>query len=226
MRFAPNRNVGTFYPTAPIITMDLATDTAMRAVFGDRSRLRNMCGIIASPSDDLRKAFQACEDGDTIVLLPGLYDAITTIEITKRISVLGMGAVVRGNGVLLDIQADDAQVHGVGFERIDRAAVLTSSAAVLVSGDGVAVYDCTFSTPSQRGLQINGSYCSAQGNKFLPNAARQAGDSDVYFADGAIWGTATGNIWSRTPGAFVIDYRWVDNITESANGNAGIVNIR
>lgn len=226
MRFASNRNVGTFYPTAPTITMDLATDMAMRGVFGDRTRLRNMCGIIASPSDDLQTMFQACEDGDTILLLPGTYDAYSTIEIKKRICVVGLGALVRGSGILLDIQSDDAQVHWVGFQRDDRASVATSSATVLVSGDGAAVYDCTFSTPGQRGLQIDGSYCSAQGNKFLPNASRQAGDSDVYFADGAIWGTATGNIWSRTAGAFVIDYRWVDNITESANGNAGIVNIR
>lgn len=226
MRFPSNRNVGTVFPTASLPTGNLSVDTALRALYQDRTRLRNMCGVVCSPSDDLDDILRACEDGDTVLLLPGIYDAYTTINVIRSISIVGLGAIIKGEGLLMDLQADECDVRNVTFERTDRVAAGPTSAAVLVSGNASLVDGCIFSTPGPRGLQVDGDYCSAQNNRFLENASRQAGDSDVYWADGAIWGTACGNMWSRTVGSFVVDYRWVDNLTESANGNAGIINIR
>jgi hypothetical protein len=226
VRFPSNRNVGNVFPSSPLPTGNLSVDTALRALFQDRLRLRNMVGVVCAPSDDLVNMFRACNDGDTILLLPGIYDAYSTITVDRSINILGLGATIRGEGLLLDLQADQCEIRNVGFERTTRVAAGPTSSAVLVSGNAALVDGCVISTPGPRGLQVDGDYCSAQNNRFLENASRVAGDSDVYWADGAIWGTACGNMWSRTVGSFVLDYRWVDNLTESANGNAGIVNVR
>jgi pectate lyase len=210
----------------PPPTGNLSIDTALRATFLDRTRLRNMFGVVVQPADGLDNAMRACETGDVLILLPGEYDCYSTISVSKQITVLGIGATIVGEGVLLTVDADQAQIRNIGFRRKDRSASRGTSAAVIVNADAVLVDACTFETPGQCALQINGNYCSAQNNMFLASASHIAGDSDVYWSDGATYGTACGNIWSRTAGTFVIDYRWVDNLTESANGNAGIINIR
>lgn len=207
-------------------TGNLTIDYVLRALFDDRTRLRNMCGIVLNPSDNLANALRASADGDVIVLLPGEYDCYETYMVTKRIIILGVGATIVGNGVLMEISGNEAQIRNVGFRRLDRSTVRSGDAAVKVTGTAVVVDACVISTPGSIGLQVDGNYCSAQNNAFLANASHVAGDADVYWSDGATYGTACGNVWSRTAGTFVVDYRWVDNLTESANGNAGIVNIR
>lgn len=226
MRFPSTRNVGQVIPQMVPPTGNVTIDTALRAAFLDRMRLRNMCGIVVQPADGLDNVMRAAEDGDVIIMLPGEYDCYSTISVTKRITVIGIGATIVGNGVLLTVDADEAQIRNVGFRRLDRVALPLEPAVVIVNGTAVLVDACTFSTPGSVALQVNGNYCSAQNNMFYSDAAHIAGDSDIYWQDGAILGTACGNIWSRTAGTFVLDYRWVDNLTESANGNAGIVNIR
>lgn len=226
MRFASTRNVGQVIPQMAPPTGNLTIDTALRATFLDRMRLRNLCGIVVQPGDGLDNVMRAVEDGDVVIMLPGEYDCYSTISVSKRIILLGIGATIVGNGVLLTVDANEAQVRNVGFRRLDRVTLPAEPAAVIVNGDAVLVDACTFSTPGPVGLQVNGDYCSAQNNMFLADASHIAGDSDIYWQDNAVLGTACGNIWSRTAGSFVLDYRWVDNLTESANGNAGIVNIR
>lgn len=226
MRFPSTRNVGQVTPQMPPPTGNLNVDTALRAAYLDRVRLRNMCGIVVQPADGLDNIMRACEDGDIVIMLPGEYDCYSTISVTKRVTIYGVGATIVGEGVLMSIDADEAQIRNVGFRRKDRVTLPSEPAAVIVNGTAVLVDACTFSTPGPVGLQVNGDYCSAQNNMFYSNASHAAGDSDIYWQDNAVYGTACGNIWSRTAGTFVLDYRWVDNLTESANGNAGIVNIR
>lgn len=226
MRYPSTRNVGTVIPQMTTPTGNLTVDYALRALFEDRTRLRNMCGVVLNPSDNLSNAFRACEDGDIVILLPGEYDCYETYTVTKRVIVLGIGATIVGNGLLMEVSGNEAQIRNVGFRRLDRSAVRAGDAAVKVTGTAVLVDACVISTPGSIGLQVDGNYCSVQNNAFLANANHVAGDADVYWSDGAILGTACGNIWSRTAGTFVVDYRWVDNLTESANGNAGIINIR
>lgn len=227
MRYPSTRNAGSVIPQMTAPTGNLAVDYALRSLFQDRSRLRDMIGIVLNPSDNLANALRASADGDLIILLPGQYDCNETYNVTKRITILGFGATIVGNGLLMEISADEAQVRNVGFERLDRTtSIITQNAAVKVTGTAVLVDGCVISTAGPIGLQVTGDYCSAQNNAFLANAGHVAGDADVYWSDGATLGTACGNVWSRTAGTFVIDYRWVDNLTESANGNAGIVNIR
>lgn len=226
MRYPSTRNVGSTIPQMTLPTGNLTVDYALRALFDDRTRLRNMCGIVLNPSDNLANALRASADGDTIILLPGEYDCYQTYTVTNRITILGIGATIVGNGVLMQVSGDQAQIRNMGFRRLDRTTTAGTSAAVKVTGTAVLVDACTISTPGPIGLQVDGNYCSAQNNAFLANANHVAGDSDVYWSDGATYGTACGNVWSRTAGTFVVDYRWVDNLTESANGNAGIVNIR
>ena len=226
MRYPSTRNVGSVTPQMTQPTGNLTVDYALRALFQDRVRLRNMCGVVVNPSDGLGNVLKSCEDGDILILMPGEYDCYETLTVTKRIIVFGFGATIVGNGLLMDIAADEAQVRNVGFRRLDRSASRGTDATVKVTGDAVLVDGCVISTPGSIGLQVDGNYCSAQNNAFLANASHVAGDADVYWSDGATLGTACGNMWSRTAGTFVLDYRWIDNLTESANGNAGIVNIR
>lgn len=226
MRYPSTRNAGSVIPQMTPPTGNLSVDYALRSLFQDRNRLRDMCGVLLNPSDNLANALRASADGDIIILLPGEYTCNETYAVTKRITVLGIGATIVGNGVLMEVSGDEAQIRNLGFRRLDRSAIRAVDATVKVTGTAVLVDACVISTPGSIGLQVDGDYCSAQNNAFLANASHIAGDADVYWSDGATLGTACGNVWSRTAGTFVIDYRWVDNLTESANGNAGIVNIR
>ena len=223
---ATTRGLGLPLPKQPPLTGSTPVDLALQALVSDLAANRRSWGILVRPGDDLNAVIASCSDGDTVVCLPGTYQLAAVVTVSKRIRLVGFGAqLVRDGGVVLNITADDAEVHGLQVWRKDRVAV---SPAVLVGGLGVLVSGCTIRSASGFGLQVaaTADYASVQGNKFLPDSAHIAADADVYWSDGATNGTACGNIWSRTAATFVLDYRAIDNMSEAANGDVAIINVR
>lgn len=225
MYLASTRNVGLPTPLQPPPTGSASLDMVLQGLLSDLAAQRRAWGILLRPSDDIRLAVQSCQAGDTIVLLPGVYTPGGAVTVDKRVRIVGVGALVQRAGVVMSVTADDAEIIGVQFERTDRVA---ASPALLLSGAGTIAKDCTVKTASGIGIQVaaTADYASVQGCKFLPSSSHVAGDSDVYWSDGATNGTACGNMWSRTAATFVLDYRAIDNMSEAANGVAGIINVR
>lgn len=226
MKLPNTRNVGSVWPHLGAPVGVNAVDAALFALFNDRVAMRQMLGVVLSPLDSIASAIASCADGDTIVLLPGTYSVSTTVAVNKRVTLLGINAWVYGAGLLMDLTADAARVQGLGFYRTDRVTVGTDGAALRLTGAGCVAQQCVVQTAGPRGIQVDGLYCSVQGTQALAASGRVAGDSDVYWSDGATNGTACGNIWSRTAGTFVLDYRGIDLMSEAANGDVAILNVR
>jgi hypothetical protein len=123
------------------------------------------------------------------------------------------------------LAGDDIEIHGLQAWRTD---TVVGGEAIRVEADACKLAECTIRSASTYGINVvaGADYTCVQCCKFLPDAAHIAGDSDVFFANGATFGVVCGTMWSRTAGTFALDYRALDLMSEAANGDASMINVR
>ena len=225
MKPAYTYGVGLRQPVAIAPTGDADTDRALLALLDDRRFFRQQVGAILGPLHDLAASLVPMQDGETVLLLPGQYDIRSPVVVNKRVRIVAHGAVFKGTGTLLQLDAMDIEVHGLQLWRTDTA---VGGAAAIINADSCKMAECTVRSASTWGIyvELGADYVCVQCCKFLQDSGHVAGDADVYFANGATFGVVCGTMWSRTAATFALDYRGIDAMSQAANGAAPLINVR
>lgn len=184
--------------------------------------------VIITPEDSLSGAVSAVAPGGTVWLTPGRYwlvdpdspQGYVTLsgENVRLVAPAGAHIVLPSN--TLRVAGEGMVLDGLLIEQIEAA-----TAIIRVDADFVALHGVVTVGDATYGVEVNSGDTVAVCGCRSRSSATGGSSSDIYFADAATYGIVACNQRSASR-TYALNYKGTSNLTESANGPSGIINVR